>query len=185
MRRAFRRCSWSPATWLALAPLLVACAALSPLRAALAGMCWTAVVGAGVGWFLPAMLSRYFGMATAASWVVSLAVAAGLRGVYVSAYTAWVAWPVRRRAAHPLLLAGGWVACELARAHGALGTPWALTAYAQLPWTPLIQIAALAGPYGIGMLVAAVNAGAAAVLVPARAPERAPPRARRSGSMMS
>ena len=34
--------AWSAAPWLALVPLLVACAALSPRRAAVAGMCWTA-----------------------------------------------------------------------------------------------------------------------------------------------
>ena len=110
------------------------------------------------------MLSRYFGLAAVPSWLASVAIVGGLQGLYVSGYAAWVAWLVRRRAANPVLLAGGWVACEFARAHGALGSPWALAAYSQVRWTPLIQIADLAGPYGIGMLVAAVNAGAAALL---------------------
>jgi apolipoprotein N-acyltransferase len=86
--------------------------------------------------------------------------------MYIGAYAAWVAWLTQRRAAHPALLAAGWLACEFARSHSALGSPWALTAYAHIDSTALIQIADLAGPYGIGMLVASINAVIAAVLVP-------------------
>jgi apolipoprotein N-acyltransferase len=153
--------------WLALAPLLVACASLSPARAAAAGMCWTGAAAAGVAWFLPGMLSGYFALTTVSSWLATLAVAACLHGIYVSAYAAWVAWLVRRHAANPVLLAGGWLVCEFARSHGAVGSPWALAAYSQVRWTPMIQIADLAGPYGLGMLIAAVNAGAAASVAPA------------------
>jgi apolipoprotein N-acyltransferase len=159
--------SWSMAPWLALAPLLVACAVLTPLRAAIAGMCWTATAAVGVASFVPTMLSRYFGLAPVPGWLATVAIAGGLHGVYVSGYAAWVAWLAQRRAANPVLLAGGWLACEFARAHGGLGCPWALTAYSQMGWRPLIQIADLAGPYGIGMLVAGVNACAAAWLMPA------------------
>src|SRR5262249_2113828 len=65
------------------------------------------------------------------------------------------------------LLAGGWLVCEFARAHGSLGIPWALAAYSQVRATWLIQIADLTGPYGIGMLIAATNACAAACWAPA------------------
>jgi apolipoprotein N-acyltransferase len=164
---SFPPLSWSMAAWLALVPLLVACTALSPLRAAVAGMLWTATMAFGVGWFLPGMLARYFGLATVPSWLASLAIVAGLHGIYVSGYAAWVAWLVHRRAASPVLLAAGWLGCEFARAHGVWGSPWALTAYSQISAIRLIQIADVAGPYGIGMLIAGVNAGAAAVLMPA------------------
>jgi apolipoprotein N-acyltransferase len=164
---AFPPFSCSTAAWVALAPLLVACAALSPLRAAVAGMCWTATTAVGVAAFLPSMLSRYFGLAGVPGWVASLAIVVGLHGMSVSAYAAWVAGLVRRRAANPVLLAAGWLACEFARTHGVLGNPWGLLAYSQLAWTPVVQIADFAGAYGIGMLVAGVNACAAALLVPA------------------
>jgi len=159
--------SWPVAPWLALTPLLVACAALSPARAALAGMCWAVTAAVGVAGFLPTMLSGYFGLATLPSWLGAVAIVAILHGVFVSAYAAWVSWLARRRAANPLLLAGGWLACEVARATGVLGSPWALAAYSQVRWTPVIQIADLAGPYGLGLLIAGVNACAAAWLVPA------------------
>jgi apolipoprotein N-acyltransferase len=162
---AFPPLSWTIVAWISLVPLLLACASLSPVRAAMAGVCWTVIAAAGVASFLPAMLSRYFGLAVVPGWLAALAVAAGLHGLFVSGYAAWVAWLVQRRAANPVLLAGGWLVCEFARDR--LGSPWALTAYSQLPWTPLIQSADLAGPYALGMLVAAVNACAAACLVPA------------------
>lgn len=158
--------SWSWLAWVALVPLLVACAALSPWRATMAGMGWTVAMGVGVASFLPRMLSDYFGLASASTLIATLAIV-GLHAVYVSGYAAWVAWLVRRRAASPLLLAGGWLVSEFARAQGASGSPWALTAYSQLQSAPLIQIADLAGPYGIGLLIAAVNASIAALLVPA------------------
>lgn len=152
--------------WVALAPLLVACAALSPLYAAIAGACWALAAITGVAWCLPGMLSGYFGLDLAASWVAALAIAL-LQSLYFAAYAGWVSWLVRRRTASPLLLAAGWVVCELARANAPAGAPWALTAYSQIHFAPLVQIADVAGPYGIGFLVAAVNAGIAALFAPA------------------
>ena len=56
---------WSLTPWVALAPLLIACASLSPGRAAVAGMCWAATAAVALGRFLPAMLSGYFGLSPA------------------------------------------------------------------------------------------------------------------------
>src|SRR5262245_12342752 len=127
---AFPPLSWTIAAWLGLAPLLVACAALSPWRAALAGVCWTTTAAIGVVSFLPGMLSRYFGLAIVPASLASLTIV-GLHGIWVSAYGAWVSWLVRRRAANPVVLAGGWVVCEYGRAHGVVGNPWAVLAYSQ------------------------------------------------------
>ena len=164
---SFPPLSWSWLAWFALIPLLVAAATLSPLRAAVAGTIWAVTMGLGVAWYLPGMLSHYFGLPAALSWAGALLVVVGVEGLYVGAYAAWVAWLARRRAASPLLLAGGWLAVEFARAHGVIPNPWALSAYSQLRATALIQIADLAGPYGIGIVIAAVNASLAALLVPA------------------
>lgn len=158
--------SWPLTPWLALVPLLVASSAVRPAQAALLGFGWAATVAVAVAWFLPGMLSAYFGLGTAASWLATVTVVGGLHGIFIGAYAAWVAWLVRRKAANPLLLAGGWMAAELARVHGGLSSPWALSAYSQVGWTPIIQIADLAGPFGIGLLIAAVNAVIAAALVP-------------------
>ena len=69
--------SWSIAPWLALAPLLVACAALSPLRAARGRDVLGGTAAVGLAWFLPRMLAGYFGLATVPSWIATLASSAG------------------------------------------------------------------------------------------------------------
>ena len=158
--------AWAPAPWLALVPLLIACARLSPARAAVAGLVWTAAAAAIVARFLPDMLSAYFGLAPAWSWLATLAAAGLLHGAPIAGFAAWVAWLARRRTAHPLLVACGWVACEWARAHGELGSPWGLAAYSQVRHPLLVQSADLAGAYGIGFVMAAVNASVAAWLEP-------------------
>jgi apolipoprotein N-acyltransferase len=61
----------------------------------------------------------------------------------------------------------GWGTCEFARANLLIGNPWALSGYSQVAWTQIIQIADTTGPYGVGMLIAAVNACVAGVLSPA------------------
>lgn len=159
--------SWVGAPWVALVPLLVACAVLTPGQAALAGLLWTVTAAAGVATFLPGMLARYFDASPALSWVGSAAVVVVLHGAWIAPFTAWVAWLVRRGAASPLLVAGGWLVSEVLRSHGTFASPWGLAAYSQVAWLPIVQIADLAGPYGIGLLVAAVNACLAAALVPA------------------
>jgi apolipoprotein N-acyltransferase len=164
---AFPPLAWPIAAWVALVPLLVACAALSPLRAFGAGLLWTATASLGVAWFFPDTLVHYFGLGPVASRLAAIVYVGGFHGVWFAAYAAWVAWLVRRGAANPWLLAGGWLACEVARSQGATGAPWVLLAFSQSHWTPVIQIADLAGPYGIGLVVAAVNAMLAACLVPA------------------
>jgi len=153
--------------WVALVPFFVALGALPPRRAAAAGLIWTMMLAAGVAWCLPGMLTGYFGMPASLSVAGAVLIIVGLAGVYVSVFAAWVAWLVSRQAATPLLIAGGWVVCELARAHGVIANPWALSAYSQVEWAGVMQIADAAGPYGIGALLAAVNAGLAALLVPA------------------
>lgn len=154
---------WAP--WLALAPLLIACATVTPARAALLGLGWAALFGAVVAGFLPGMLASYFAIPAPFAWLAAAALI-GAHGLPFAGYAAWVAWLARRGAATPLRLAGGWLAVELLRG-STPGGGWALAAYSQLAWPPVVQIADLAGPYGIGALIAAVNACLAAAVVPA------------------
>jgi apolipoprotein N-acyltransferase len=64
-----------------------------------------------------------------------------------------------------------WALAELVRVHLPLANPYGLLAYAQHP-TPLAQAADLAGPWGVGLLVAAANAALAAQLAPAMVSHR-------------
>jgi apolipoprotein N-acyltransferase len=149
--------------------LLVAAARRRPSAAAGMGMLWGIGIALGVGWPLPQMVANYLGASMLVGWLTLLAVGVALTGIYVAAFAAWVSWLGRRGAASPLVVAAGWTACEFARSRLLVGNPWALAGYSQLRATPLVQIADVAGPYGVSFVVAAVNAVLAGLLVPALA----------------
>jgi apolipoprotein N-acyltransferase len=113
------------------------------------------------------MLTNYFGLSPLVSWVGLVAVGIGLTGVYYGAFAAWLSWLAHRQAASPLVVAAGWGVCEFARANLLIGNPWALSGYSQVALTRLMQIADATGPYGVGMLIAAVNACLAGLFTPA------------------
>jgi apolipoprotein N-acyltransferase len=173
---AFPPLGLAPLAWVALVPLLVASARVRPRRAAGLGVVWGLGIARGLGWPLPGMVARYFGVGAGPGWVLLLAVGAGTVAVPAAAFTAWVAWAAPRRVGGPLAVAAGWVALELVRGR-LLGNPWGLVAYAQPAGGRLVQLADLAGPYGIAMLVALVNAALAGAWAPALAGRR--PRAAR------
>jgi apolipoprotein N-acyltransferase len=60
----------------------------------------------------------------------------------------------------PLVIAAPvvWVALEYVRAHVLTGFPWYYLAHAQYRYLPLIQVADLAGAWGLSLLLALVNA---------------------------
>jgi len=58
-----------------------------------------------------------------------------------------------------------------------IGNPWALIGYSQAEWIGLIQVASLAGVYGVGFVVVAVNAGLAELWLAWRARTQPLPRA--------
>jgi len=60
-----------------------------------------------------------------------------------------------------LVAAAAWTAGELWRAHAFGGNPWVLVGYSQTHNLYVAQLADLAGPYGIGFVVVAVNAALA------------------------
>jgi len=164
--------SLAPLAWVALAPLLVAVSRLPARQAAVCGVVWTFVAAYGVGWWFPAMIAAYFGVSLFVGWLGFFAVTGALAAGYFAALAAWVAWLARRRAAHPLLVAAGWGACEFVRSRVLFGNPWALVGYSQAGVAPLVQLADLAGVYGIGMLIAAVNACVAGLVTPRLRPRR-------------
>jgi apolipoprotein N-acyltransferase len=158
---------WSvaPLAWVALVPLLAAVVRVSPLRAACCGVIWGVVAAYTVGWWFPGMVSSYFERPGWFGWTAFVAVSVGLAGGYFAAFAAWLSWLARRRRVGPLAISAGWGACELTRARLWVGDPWALSAYSQAGFSPLLQLADVAGPYGIGMLIAAVNAVVASFIV--------------------
>jgi apolipoprotein N-acyltransferase len=160
-----------------LAPFFAAVVGARPRRAALLGLVWGTVATWASAWWLPSMLGDFFRLGGAARWGGFVAIAVGSAGLHFAAFGAWLAWLARRGPVHPLVVAAGWTAAELARARLGLANPWALAGYSQATVLPLVQIADVTGPYGLFFLVAATGAAAAGLVVRALAGRR-PVRAR-------
>jgi len=143
--------------WIALAPLLIACDGLSPVRAASLGFTsgiaanvmiyhWVfEVQGFGIHHFL--ILSTFFSLFPAV-WC------AGLSLLH------------RRRS--PLILAAPalWVLLDYMRAHaGFMAFPWGTLAQTQHKNIAVLQLATITGEYGITFLVALGNAALAGIVL--------------------
>jgi len=62
-------------------------------------------------------------------------------------------WRIRLTIAFPVV----WTAVEIARTYNPLGFPWFFLGHSQIRALPMVQIADLAGVYGVTFVVAAVN----------------------------
>jgi apolipoprotein N-acyltransferase len=164
---SFPPLSLAPLAWVALAPFFAAVALVRPRRAAALGCVWGVTAAYGVGWWFPAMVSGYFEASPLVGWSIFVAVSVGLAGWYFAVFAAWLSALARRGVAGPLTAAVGWGACEFARSRLLVGNPWGLAGYSQVSFGSLTQIADATGPYGVGMLLAGVNAAVAAAAVPA------------------
>jgi apolipoprotein N-acyltransferase len=72
------------------------------------------------------------------------------------------------------VIAAGWTTCEFARVHLLVPSPWALSAYAQIEWSALIQLADTSGPFGLSFLIAWANACVAGFLIDSLRPRSVP-----------
>lgn len=86
----------------------------------------------------------------------------------------WLARRLDRLIGGPLALAALWAGAEFARSYVLTGFPWALPVYA---WTgtPVAQVSALVGPYGLSFLTLAAMTGPAALFTGARGARRFAP----------
>ena len=152
--------------WVALVPFFSVIVTVRPGTAAAYGMLWGMIMTCSFGWSFPQLVANYFRLPVVLGWGLLGVVSLVLFGIYYGVFAAWMAWCSQRRPLGPWLVAAGWGACEFARATIWVGNPLALAGYSQVPLTRLIQIADFSGPYGIGMLIVAVNAGIAGWLAP-------------------
>lgn len=159
--------SFWPLAWIALIPFFIVLTRMPPKLAAAYGMLWGIAMTGGVAWCLPTMLMSYFDVSRGVAWLGLLVAGVGFAGIYYAGFAYWLSWITRRINISPLLLSTGWGVCEFARANPFIGTPWALLGYSQVALSPLMQIADLTGPYGVGMVLAAVNASLASLIAPA------------------
>ena len=136
--------SLGPIALVALVPFAAMIDRSSPRRCALLGGAAGLILsGGGVFWLA---------QVTVIGWA--------LLALYISGYIALAALGVRllrRRLPMGLALPMAWCAAELVRARLFGGFPWLLLGHTQHTWTTLIQIADVAGVYGVSFVAAAVN----------------------------
>jgi apolipoprotein N-acyltransferase len=158
-------------SFVALVPLFLACATTTPVRALALGGLFGLAATLGVAWWFPGMVERYFGVTPLLAWLGLFAVGATVDALPYALFGGWLALAARRGGLTPLGVGAAWALAELVRVHEPIANPYALLAYAQ-HGTPFAQTADLAGPYGVGLLVAAANAALASQLAPVLARSR-------------
>lgn len=146
-----------PVGWIALAPAFAAFARASVMGAFALGTGFSLVVGLATSYWLPAMLSNFFGLGRGEAWLAA-ATATLATGFWYGVCGAWMSLLARRDGLGPLPAALVFGACELARTQGPLANPWMLSGYGQAESIALVQIADVGGVVAIGMVLAAVNA---------------------------
>jgi apolipoprotein N-acyltransferase len=156
---AFPSYNLPPLAWIALAGLLLAVLGASPREAAILGFLHGAVFyTATLPWIYTVMRVHGGLSAEAAAGVLAALVAAA--SLFPAAFALTIAWLGRRSVARALFAAPFvWVVLEYIRTHlPAIGFPWNLLGYAVSGNLAVLQLASLAGIYGLSFLVVAYNA---------------------------
>ena len=135
------------AAWVALVPWLWMVRRMGTLGA----FCWSWLLG--LAFFLGSL--AWLTEVTVAGW---LALGAFL-ALYFGAFGALARSVLSRSrpGAALVVLPAAWVALEYLRSHLLSGFGWNLLAYSQTPWLPILQVADLAGAWGVSYLIAFVN----------------------------
>lgn len=158
---AFPSLSWWPLGWVALAPLMAAAARSRPRLAALLGLAAGLLFHSLAMPWLITVMNTFGGLAMAVSLGLYLLLAFYL-ALYTAAFALTVSLCCQRRGPGALLLAPvAWVGAEKLRGVLLTGFPWNLLAYSQADVPAAIQPAALAGAYGLSLLLALSSALAA------------------------
>lgn len=159
---AFPPVGWWPLAWVALVPFCLAVAAGSGARALGLGVLLGITASYGVGTWMPAAVVSYYEQPLVVGLAIFL-VCALWQAAWQFALFAWI-WRRLARAPRtwtPLAAGAAWVTAEVARGHVPFGNPWALLGYSQTAAPLLAQTADVAGVYGVGFVLAAVNAALA------------------------
>jgi len=186
---AFPPHSHAALAWVALVPFFLALRGAS-VRAALGlGWLWSMLAAWSVGEWMPAAVETYYLQPRIVGYGVFALVATLMVAPYHTAFA--LAYRVlARRSGAPFVLvtAAAWTGAELLRGRLFTGTPlfignpWALLGYSQPDALALLQVADLAGVYGVGFVLAAANAGLTEALVAWHAGRRGEQHVRRGAA---
>ena len=149
-----------PCAWLALVPLILVVRGRAAGAAAAYGALAGFVSAWAATWWLAKAVAGYF---QAGIVVGALAMSAAYAVAVCSAFVLFALGARVLADRGPFALAALWTACELVRGR-VFGQPWGLLGYTQHGEPALIQLAALAGVYGVSFVVALGNAAIAEAL---------------------
>jgi apolipoprotein N-acyltransferase len=154
--------------WIALVPFFVAIRRVGLAAALGLGWLWSVLAAWSVGQWMPGAIETYYLQPRWVGFAFFLLVATVMVAPYHMAFAAaYHRFGKRPTVWTPLLVAAAWAAAELGRGRLFTGTPlfignpWALLGYSQAGLLPLVQVADLAGIYGVSFVVAATNAALA------------------------
>lgn len=163
----FPKLNFAYLAWVSIAPLVVFTFQCRTITGAFCGGLLAGVIqNGGLLVWIPAVLTRYGGLPAAASWVSYICLICML-AIFPAVACAVVRFFVNRLGSlfllsFPLV----WIAMELSMSYVPFGGfPWLLIGYSQTSSIRLIQIADLAGVYGVSFLVVSVNASAAWIVL--------------------
>src|SRR5262249_19185867 len=149
-----------PCAWIALVPLILVVRGRAAGSAAAYGALAGFVSAWAATWWLAKAVAGYF---QAGIVVGALAMSAAYAVAVCSAFVLFALGARVLADRGPFALAALWAAGELGRGR-VLGQPWGLLGYTQHGEPALIQLAALAGVYGVSFVVALGNAAIAEAL---------------------
>jgi len=135
--------------WVALVPLAVLCRGLPPMVAVLCGLAYGALA--------MHLICHWIYVVPAFRWYHGLPIALYL-GLFPAVWCLCCSLFGRWR--HSFVLPGAalWVLLDYGKAHaGFLSFPWASLAHSQYELTPLLQVSAITGEYGVTFLIVLVN----------------------------
>ncbi|HXJ79318.1 MAG TPA: apolipoprotein N-acyltransferase [Candidatus Methylomirabilis sp.] len=160
---AFPRTDWWLFAWVWLAPALCCAMARSPRDALADGWLSGTVFFVVLLRWLDYTFRLYSDIPWPLGWL-PIGLLAAYCGLYTGGVIAVVAWlrPRLGRGCALVMAPVLWVAGEWIRGHLMGGFPWGLMGYSQHGELLVIQIAELAGVYGVSFLIVAVNAVLAA-----------------------
>ena len=157
---------WYLLGWFALTPLFLAIRGKTYRRSALYGLVFGVLICAGVAHWMHSAISTYF----VALFPFDLILTVISFVIFVGSYTVGttVAWSMLMRRSRDraqwMAIPALWVVCEYARSTLLSGFSWGLLGYTQYSFPIMIQIADIAGIYGISFLLACTSYAAARLI---------------------
>ena len=154
-----------PLAWVAMVPLLVIVAASSPKQAFWYGWLTGTVYFLGCLYWVTHTMVVYGKLPVLISILIMFLLVIYL-GIYVGLFTFFYRRVIETFSPLPHLLVSAalWVTLEWLRGHLLSGFPWALLGYSQYQVLPVIQIADMAGVYGISFLLVTTNVALAQII---------------------